>query len=396
MSLTSLPEAATPLESRARTLLVRALLVAVWTLLAMAALVQVCRGLDLGSDLHTARLAAASGVLFAGGWIVSRDGRSRVFRVLLALCTAVLAALAWWLVPVEGKSLRDAARWRASSRATIAGLGCSDLDRALQVQGELKRYEPLYPSVAVEPRAAFQHWKQAAADGLKKQFHDLSPTEAASAAHTWDAAQAFFGAFPETEHELTRAATGWSQRATQFLARELAAVSWGDWIAFARNDSARATLAAAFPTSRMPLIVAERRWALRNVRELILVAKRTGGEDGRKLHEFCRDAEQQLLELHTVDAEPDRFRDARKLLFMAARDSVRVEIKPLLDAHRFTQAYGMARKYAVDWYAAAGLVSLTEQRKLEELRDACRYLALLAEKAGDPSEAAPPPRSVPE
>jgi hypothetical protein len=240
------------------------------------------------------------------------------------------------------------------------------------------------PSMALQ--IDMDRWADEVAEAIDKRFRNISTEDIAGAVQAHNAQHALSSAYSGPWITST---SDWIGRAVAARESELEMIPDGDWVVFDRTATGRHMLVDGFPKSRGQLISAEREWTHKTT----IASLRSIQMNPKLMREKCYETEKQLLALNSVDESPERFREARTLLFRTALHSAQSEIQSLLETGRVDVAYGIARKLAVDWFATAEILGPEQLKRLEELRDRCRDQVELADQSGELPELAPIPRT---
>jgi hypothetical protein len=357
-------------------------------------IVEASAALDYGRDFHALRVVATLGVIAPAAVVLLWPNRNPYTRIGAGLFAVAAGAAAWWHVPCwsGGPSLLKAVEKRDTVRALTRVPPFEDEKLARRLRDGLDDLARDYPTLAEQVRPDLALWADSAADEVAERLRAIPSVNITAVRELRNFSVALTGAFPDHRARLDGEFRAWAVRAAKDRADELNATSLTAWDGFDRTAGVRQALVKAFPETRDELAASERFWVTRATgratAHLIPMLK----DDPKQARAVCRDIEQRVRAMKSLDTGLDKFRVARAALFSIAHDAARAEVRRHFDEHRYDLAFAVARAHAVDWFPTARLLGGEELRGLESLRDGCRYLANLQEKAGGPVEPIPPPR----
>jgi hypothetical protein len=233
-------------------------------------------------------------------------------------------------------------------------------------------------------------------DEISARYGRTPPDDIKTAVELRAATKSLTAVHPKDKDRLDAAARVWLDRAVKARTEELSDVPKWDLAGFDRSAPGRKALAEALPECRPEVVRADDEWG----RSAALLPAGFGllpYVEGERPPVDWRAVEKNLLALNSLDASDGRFKSARASLFERAHTDTKSLIAAHLDAGRYEQAFGLARKHMVEWNATA--TALGEVKKLDALREYCESLARLYDasaKPTEPAEIAPPPRTKPE
>jgi hypothetical protein len=348
--------------------------------------------LGYGWDIPEERAITALVLYFVGGIFIFRPQKSLLLRLLVLVIATALAATGWWLTPQNHLSLRDAARLRDELRAELSTP--PTFEKAFQADALMRKYDQLVrASTSMAHQINMDRWAEDVAEAIKERFRHISTEDIAGAVQASDAIRELFmahsGPYLNSREE-------WVDKAISARKNELEMLTPADWDGFNRTSAGRHALVKAFPKTRDQLISAEREWILAatfsNLRSIQRKPFPSIETNPKQTREVCLETDKHLLALNSLDNSPSRFHEPHKLLFQIAMASVDRETQNHIKAGRADIAYGIARKFAVDWFATAEMLGPKEMKHLEELREKCRDRADVAEKGDGVPELTPLPR----
>jgi hypothetical protein len=353
------------------------------------------RLLGYGTDVYYSSLGASAATFLVGGLFAFQRKCLLINRLIVLAAFCLLAISTWCFLPnnlSDGFSLFGAVYRRDDLNRRLAGLSMVDYDSAGAIFRECGLLDKYYPSLAAEPQYHFLAWKQNAIDSLKNRYYAI-PLNDVSSAVAVQRDESAFARFFSDEKIIVKAGTEWIERAMAHHCQELGSIPLGNWDEFNKNAGVRFAFAHdIFNRNTAPLYLAESRWASLSVTESI--SRLNPGRVGtpKQTLEMCREIESHLLSLTSIDNSPKRFYEARDTLFRLALFALEAETNKHIKAGRADIAYGIARKFAVDWFSTAEILGPDQINRLEELRDKCRDRADIAERGGDGPEVTPLPR----
>ncbi len=358
------------------------------------AAVGITQALGYGTDTHLLRVAAMCAFLFVNALIVLWAGVRWPLRVLCSVAGLALAASAWIYLPARsgGLSLAGAIEKRNALQAQASTVPLGDSETLREMSHDWRALNEDFPELSASVRADLERRADETAARLVAQLRQVAPDDLAGA-QALQAQVLQLGldnpwARPTPAQELR----AWKARAVQARVDELNGITASDTMGFDRTAASRQALAAAFPDARTALIEAEARWVQKTA-DYAVVAYTHAEMSPRQIREGCRDTVEELLALKSLDASPGRFLQARRVLFEAAHSAAQNEIQRHLAGGRADIAQTVAVSHGLEWFATVELLGAEEQKSIMTLRESCRYLAVLSEKAGGLPEIAPEPRS---
>jgi hypothetical protein len=185
----------------------------------------------------------------------------------------------------------------------------------------------------------------------------------------------------------------WQSRAALHFRRELESLALADWDGFNLQGNLRRALALAFPILEPYLSHAELKWVMENVKEKVIASLSTRKANPRQFRETCLELEMHIRSLNCIGG-PNYFHEVRNFVFQRAFEAVETETSAHLMAGRSDVAYGIARKFAVDWFETAKMLGAEQVKSIEGLREKCRDRASVPEREGSELETAPMPREL--
>lgn len=394
------PSAPAPTVPSARLIVLRLLAVASLVAVGFVAVWQGFGAAGYGTDVHTKRVSWVCFQLIGFALVlVCMKGWFPV-RVLVALVFFASAGAAWWTVRSSdfksAMSLREAIESRDRYREQLATAKVEDLEQNEGLRGIaflIDQYPTLTPELAVD----YERWKDRMWHELTDRYNRTAPDDTKAIHELRAATKRLARIHPEAGKLLADTDRAWVSRAVGAKAAELVKLH-GDWDGFERTAPGRHALAEAFPETRAELSAAEEEWAEVTAVGMVWFQNRGASPNERPRVDW-RAQEKAVLALKSIDTGPDRFARTRRELFEFAHDVVRADVSAHLEAGRYEQAFGLARKHAVEWNATAIALGEGEVKKLDALRAQCEALAKLYDvsaKPTDPAEIAPPPRTKPE
>jgi hypothetical protein len=390
-------QTATPPQPR-RTTLYAVLATTGVAVLGVFSLLLLYQILGYGWDNPQERAIPALIIFFAGGMIAFQRRRSLALRAFALVVAIALAVPIWWLSPRNGTSLWEAARTRDELKADLSTQ--PTFENASIASHIRHKHDSLLrssPSMASGFDRAMDLWRDKAVLAVVERLRNIPTDDPESVLKTSEVGIRVAGALKGTYGRIFDAQKDWIAGAVVARKSELESLPRGDWVGFDQTADGRHALADTFgiisPESLQQLVSAEGTWIQETANEVATASLGEMQMNPKLLRELCYETEKQLLALNSLDSSPDRFLAPRATLFKIARDTVHKEIQEHIEAKRYDHAYGIARKFAVDWFKTAEMLGPEQQKRLEELRDRCRDKAELAEKNGDSPEAAPIPRT---
>lgn len=347
-----------------------------------------------GTDAHALRVAALAAALFVGSLIAFWPGRKLAVRAVALLVAVGLGVAAWAFVPCRtgGPSLVLAVAERDSLKQRLTEPKTPDPAEAAGLRSAVDSLAKDFPSLASGVQLDLTAWGDRAVEAFAARFRQLPPDDVTAARNLAQSGRELSNTFPLKHRDAFDATDGWLNRASAARTDELAKLPAGDFDGFERTAAARRALAEAFPMAGAHMQLAEQQWATRTAHATIASVT---GKSPKELRAACRELAERLAALNGYDDGPGRYSPARHDLFAAAHEAAQFEARSHIEAERYDRAFGVARTHAVEWSLKAGPLDAAAQRSLAELRETCRYLGALAEKAGDAPDTAPPPRSKP-
>jgi hypothetical protein len=378
-----------PMKKPLRTTVVRLWVAVVLSLLG----VELLQYLTFGSTEADGPALPALILLFTGGILVSSGQKSIAIRILSLFITTTLSVLALWITPIgltQGMSLRDAARYRDELKAELSAP--PNFENAWMVnswKAKRKKFDHRFHWMSKEIDSDIERWATDFHLSVLEAYRNTPAGDTKKAAQILDVSATVFYTLRDTRQSYT-AEDDWVARAVSDKKICLQKIQRGDWAGFDRSALERHALADTFRSSFPRLAAIEEEWIFESV---AAGHQKTQIEMTPKLiREKCHETEKQLLALKSLDESSGRFRESRKLLFLSALEAVDSETNNHITAGRSDIAYGIARKFAVDWFATAEMLGPEHLKRIEDLREKCRDRADITERAGDTPEITPPPR----
>lgn len=351
-----------------------------------------------GTDVHTKRVSWVLFQLLGFGALVAGLRAWLAVRVLVAIAGLGSASLAWWDIRSSNFksaiSLRDAVAERDRLSRELETATLDDIDRH-QGFREIETLSNQYPSLTAGLTVEHDRWKYKLANDFDTRLDRASRDDPKAVAGLRRWLKTLAKLDPGgTELRDTRLQL-WLKEALAVRRGELDGAT-GDPVAFDRTAPGRKTLAAAFPDTRAELVKAEEEWAERTAVRLVRDGEAHDAKKDPRFPVKWRACYSDLLSVDSLDKDDGRFRWARRTLFAAAHAAAQRSVTAHLEAGRYDDAFGLARKHAVDWNATAAILGEDEVKKLDALRDYCEAFAKLYEVSAKPPPVAPPPRVKPE
>jgi hypothetical protein len=348
--------------------------------------------LGYGWDIPKGRAIPALVLYFLGGIIIFQRRRSLPLRLFVFLIVSVSSATGWWLTPQNHVSLRDAARLRDELRAELATP--PTFEKAFIVDALMHKHAQIsLASRNMTDQIDLDSWIEDVAEAIREQYRKTSTEDITGALQVSNADRALFlansGPFINSREE-------WVDKAISARKNELEMLTPADWDGFNRTSAGRHSLVQAFPKTRDQLISAEQEWVreatISNLRSIQRKPRPSVEMNPKQTREVCHETDKHLLALKSLDNSPTRFQEHHKLLFHIAMAAVDGETENHLAVGRADIAYGIARKFAVDWFATAEMLGPNQLKRLEELREKCRDRADIGAKGDGAPELTPLPR----
>jgi len=333
-------------------------------------------------------------LLFTAGMLATRRKRSILFRVLAIVIAAAVSAVGWWITPIgltHGLSLREATRYRDEIKAELSAPATFENAYLARDWGiRRKKLDRSYWRLCKELDEELLRWAKQFAHSARIKFKSIPADDIAAAIRIRQTCFEVANSLGTSSFFTDTIESEWLEGAIALQARKLEALPRRDWEGFNRTSSERMALAEAFYFAEKQLERAEETWVFESISdELQIILIHT---DPKMIRERCREAQQQLLTLKCIAPHDYRFPESRRLLFQLALSAVQKETEHHIKAGRVDIAYGIARKFAVDWFATAEMIGEGQTKRLEELRDKCRDRADVAGKTDDSPEITPLPR----
>lgn len=393
-----------PPRSRRRAIARRLLLFAAFVTAGFVAVWQGFGLLGFGTEDHPQRNLATLAPLAVGGAVLG-SRRSFFIRAAAVLFGLAFAAGAWWLVPCRdgGMSLNEAVYQRYRLTVHIDALSPEDIDSGIATKLNVDRLQSQYGTLGLPLRGRLQRWSYSAAEDSAARFRRIPLDDPAAARALEEQVRKLAVHFPEAGMRVGQAIDTWIARAVLYRQHELEKLPSGDWLAFDQTAPGRLALAeigvASFALiTREELAKAEEEWVNESVEALVeQQSMRNEGADQVRA-DVWRAIEKDILALKSLDTSDDRFKAARRRLFDLAYASTLAETGRLIKAGRHNAAWGVARRYAVEWNATAGVLGARDVKKLDALREKCAALVKPGVADPDPADEdniAPPPRAKP-
>jgi hypothetical protein len=353
-----------------------------------------------GTDLHALRALAACVPLFVCGLVIAWPKVRLPVRVVVALLGLGAAGLAWWTVPnsaaPSGRSLRDAvaARDRFRELLSTATVDGTQIGEVREIHHTLKQYPGLAPDLPEN----YGRWSDRMWRDIRTRYERTPPDEVQAIIAIRDEIVLLAEIHPPASWKpIADTTRQWLRRAVDAKVDELTKAQH-DWDAFDRTAPGRRKLMDAFPETYAELAAAEEEWV-----QVTVLAQAwlriAAGERPKPPAGGWLGREKAILSLPSLDTRDVRFKTTREELFRFAHDDAKSSVTAHLDAGRYEQAFGVARKHAVEWSATAAVLGADEVKQLDALRDSCETFARLFEvsaKPTEPADIAPPPRAKPD
>ncbi len=354
-----------------------------------------------GTDAHALRVLVAVAPLFVCGLVLVWP-RWSPLRAVVGLIGLVGAAIAWWIVPISPEpkmpsSLRNAAETRDWYKANLAIATVEELSRS-KGHPELKLLRTQYPSLTNDLQADYDKWARETADEIISRYRRTPLDDFKGVEALGEPTKLLREAHPASADRLEAARRQWLSNALHAKTHELEKLKPGDWAGF--NDTAfgRRTLVEALPDTRATILRAEREWVDSSVDSIVANNLAPKAGEGPTRREFWKQIHWEILALKSLDAEDNRFSQARGWLFKVAHDTAVSEAVAHFGAGDYHLAFGVARTHSVAWSATAAILGPSEEKSLTEFRGTYEFFDLLASKSAkpvEPPETAPPPRTKP-
>jgi len=365
--------------------------------------------LGYGRDIHPLRAAALCACLLVGYLLAARliasmrplgapvRGAALFLGLATGLAGVVAGVTAWLFVPCRpgGMFLVQAVMIHDVLKAWTEMPLSRGTDSPAALKREFDALAQDYPSLAAGLRPDLDRWTKGASQTIADRFRRTAPGDTAGAAAVRRKGRELVEAFPAAALSAEHAEEEWTTRAVEFRGAELEKIGRGDWEGFNRTNPDRRALADEFPQAKQHLLGAERQWAMKTVLDATAIP-RDPDADPKQVRRACREVEKQILALKSLDAPAEQFLNHRKILLWLAQYAANTEVGKHFAAGRYDLAYGVASAHWLEWLPTAEMLGGDERERLASLRDGCRYLALLREKAGyppDPPDTAPAPRA---
>lgn len=359
--------------------------------------------LGAGWDRQPLRLAAAVALLLPAALLLIQGGLRPTSRLLAALAGLLLAATGWLFTPAqpEATSLYQATTTRRYLEQRWASPTLDDLKYADHYRRTLDTLRRDFPSLAAPLEPQWEHWAETMLALIRQRFDAISADDVHAARLFYLQTHPFTRSLSHLRDQVGRAWQGWLERSLAARLDELRRLQPEQWDRFERTAALRRQLVQYYPDARHPLREAERRWIRRSIDQRLEQAEQLVETDPRALRDACRQLKERLRRLATLEAnDPFLAESLQRVFDWAQRAAVR-EVLRHIEARRYLLAYSVARIHALDWLPVVQKWGEPARRRVESLRDAARFLALLAERApetlppprpAEPAEIAPPPR----
>jgi hypothetical protein len=345
-----------------------------------------------GWDIHSFRLAAVCTLLLAPALLVSRPDLSRLQRLAAALLGLILTLAAWLFTPAwpQGSSLYHAWTTREQLRQRWQQAALEDLKAVDYYARTLKRLQDEFPSLAAPLAEQWQQWIEAILSRIRQRFDSISTEDVHAARVVYLQCAPLTKQLPATRSVVEEAWQAWLNRAVAARIAELNRLSPDQWERLRSTASLRRQLAQYHASARKDLIEAEQRWVHRSLDYHLEQAEQHLPAQPRLTLQQCRQLKERLRHLQLLQNPQEPFlRSALQRVFALAQRAAVQEVMQHIQAHRYLQAYSVARLHAIDWLPVVVTWDAQYRQRIESLRDTTRYLALLAERA---PETLPPPR----
>jgi hypothetical protein len=345
-----------------------------------------------GWDMHPFRLAAVCTLLVAPTLLVIRSDLSWLQRLGAAFLGLILALAAWLFTPAwpQGSSLYHAWTTREQLRQRWQQPALEDLKSVDYYARTLEKLHNEFPSLAAPLAEQWQRWIEAMLSLIRQRFDSINTEDVHAARIAYLQCAPLTKRLPSTRSGVEEAWQAWLNRAVAARIAELNRLSPDQWERLRSTASLRRQLAQYHSSARQDLIEAEQRWVNRSLDYHLERAEQHLAAQPRLTLQQCRQLKERLRHVQLLQNPQEPFlRSALQRVFAVAQRAAVQEVMQHIQAHRYLQAYSVARLHAIDWLPVVVTWDAQYRQRIESLRDTTRYLALLAERA---PETLPPPR----
>jgi hypothetical protein len=359
-----------------------------------------------GWDVHAFRITALFTLLLAPTLLLVRPQLSQLQRLGVVVLGLILALAAWLWTPSRpyGPSLYHAWTTRQRLQQRWEQVTLEDLKYVDYYSRTLAELQNEFPSLAAPLTEHWQQWIDLALSLIRQRFEAISTEDVHAARMVYLQCTPLTQRLPWTRSAVEAAWQDWLNRAVAARIVELNRLSPDQWERVQSTTPLRRRLAQYDSAARQGLIEAEQRWLQRSLNSHLEQAEQHLSTSPRLTHQHCRQLKERLRQLQLLEHPPDAWqKPALQRVFALAQRAAVQEVMQHIQAQRYLQAYSFARIHAIDWLPVVASWGAPYRQRIESLRDATRYLALLAERApetlppprpADAIEIAPPPRST--
>lgn len=360
--------------------------------LAASGIVAGCGLAGGGWDIHFFRLAAVCTLLLAPTLLVIRPELSRIQRFGAVVLGLILALAGWLFTPArpQGSSLYHAWATRERLRQRWQHVTLEDLKSADYYARMLESLHNEFPSLAVPLTEQWQQWIESVLSLIRQRFDAINTEDVHAARVVYLQCAPLTRWLPSTRSAVEEAWQAWLHRAVAARIAELNRLPPEQWERWRSTASLRRQLAQYHSSARKDLIEAEQRWVNRSIDYHLERAEQHLTVQPRLTLQQCRQLKERLRHVQLLqNPQEPLIKSVLQRIFALAQRAAVQEVMQHIQAHRYLQAYSVARLHAVDWLPVVVTWDAQYRQRIESLRDTTRYLALLAERA---PETLPPPR----